>query len=459
MTVSPLGGPASNVVSAQATGDPGGEFHALTPTRILDTRPGLAINDVNPTGAKKLVLRPTTDKTAEFKFNPLGKGGLPGNAGDVLAIVANITVTQPTSDGYLAVYPSGFKFGGNSGNEQVSSLINFLPGADVPNLAIVGLGADGTITINGKGDPGATYHVIIDILGFISTSQYDVDGARLATVTPTRILDTRKSSPISGGNSIKLAVRGADSINTSAKDIVPNRASVSAVLVNLTLVNDGSGNRNTHVTATPNKISAAQGKTNPSNSNVAAGRIKANMTVVPIASDGSISLYNNSGKLDLVVDVLGYFETGGSASTNKGRVVPLEAPFRAFDTRESAFGDAPLGTRAGEDWSFDAFTKSVTLNPGASNETVAPKQQALIGDLVAVNLQHPNTGATSLSSFLRFTPGGSTPTETSNINYYIGDVVPNMSLIKYGGNKVVTAYNHYGNIDYLLDVYAIVLDD
>ena len=46
--------------------------------------------------------------------------------------------------------------------------------------------------------------------------------------------------------------------------------------------------------------------------------------------------------MDLVVDVLGYFKSGGDASTNRGRVVPLEAPFRAFDTRLGEFGDAPL---------------------------------------------------------------------------------------------------------------------
>ena len=50
-----------------------------------------------------------------------------------------------------------------------------------------------------------------------------------------------------------------------------------------------------------------------------------------------------------------------------------------------------------------------------------------------------------------------------NVNFFLGDVVANMSLVKYGtsgsDSKVVKAFNAYGSVDYLLDVYAIVLDD
>jgi hypothetical protein len=51
--------------------------------------------------------------------------------------------------------------------------------------------------------------------------------------------------------------------------------------------------------------------------------------------------------------------------------------------------------------------------------------------------------------------------ESSNVNFFLGDVVANMSLIKYGSKDdddyVVKAYNAYGSVDYLLDVYLIVL--
>ena len=146
VSAAPLGSSVAPVASA-ATSDPGGEFHALTPTRILDTRPAFSINDVAPIGAKKLVSEPRKDKSGEFSFNVLGKGGLPTDASDILAVVANVTVTQPTSEGYLAVFPTGFDFGGPSNNDDGSSLLNFTNGADVPNLAIVGVDAAGNFSI------------------------------------------------------------------------------------------------------------------------------------------------------------------------------------------------------------------------------------------------------------------------------------------------------------------------
>ena len=461
LTVAP-GGAVSEVATAQApTIDAGGEFHPLTPKRVLDTRPALQVGGI--AGAKKLVVDPRKDKSGEVKFNMLGKGGLPNDAGDILAVVANITVTEPSSSGYVAVYPSDFDFGGPSDNDNASSLINFTAGADVPNLAIVGLDATGSLTITGQGR--GSYHVIIDVLGFISTSQYDTAGGRLELVSPGRILDTRKSRPIGAGQSVTLPVRGADTINAPrVTDIVPNSTSVDAVLVNLTLVNNRAGSRSTHVSATPNKLSAAQGATNPSNSNVRGNRIKASMAVVPLNQNGTISLYNNSGELDLLVDVLGYFQKGGNPNSLDGRVVPLEAPFRAFDTREAEFNNTPLGHGSQEQWSFEAFADSVTLNPGGCNELPSPSQQGLLGSLVAINLQplYPSDVSRNPDSFLRLTPAGVTPSETSNINFFVGDVVPNMSMVKYGtgaNDFLVDSYNHYGSVHYLLDVYAIVLGD
>ena len=473
VSVAPLGGASTAVVSAQAdAGDPGGEFHALTPTRILDTR-SPSINDVAPLGAKKSVLEPTIDKSGEFEFAPLSVGlaGLPTDPDDVLAIVANVTVTQPGAPGYLAVYPTGFEFGGSDGSGQVSSLVNFKANTSVPNMVIVGLGDGGTITINGFSNPGSTYHVLIDILGFISTSQYDEGGARLEVVAPGRLLDTRNTSPIGPGQSRNLPMRGADTIADAVgtpivQDIVPDRDSVTAALINLTLVNNGPGAQLTHATATPNVLSANAGGSTPSTSNATAGLIKANTTIVPINDDGSISLYNNSGNLHLVVDVLGYFEEDIHTNGNRGRIVPLDAPFRAFDTREAAFGDAQLQHGSEEEWSFDDFVDSVVLNPGAANQSQGPAQQGLIGNLTAIELAplFASQAGTVQSSYLKLTPADEEPAEVSNVNFFLNDVVPNTSLVKYGSNgdgaeHAIKAYNNYGQIDYLIDVFAIVLDN
>ena len=467
VSIAPLSGPTAPVVSA-VSADPGGEFHALTPTRILDTRPEWSINDVQPLGAKPQSDNAVRTSAGEFNFNPLGKGGLPTDPDAVLAIVANFTVTQPGSAGWIAVYPKGFEFGGADGSGAISSLVNFAAGQSVPNLGIVGLDSNGDLTINGSGS-NTTYHLIIDVVGFISTSQYagESTGSRLEVTNPGRILDTRLANkPIGSGQTRALQIRGVDTIADGSgaplrTDIVPNRATVTAALVNLTLVNNYPASQSTHVTATPDPITS--GAFNPSSSNVAAGRIKANMAVVPVGADGKIQLFNHAGDLHLVVDVLGYFEQGIHAETNRGRVVPLDAPFRAFDTRELDFGDAPLQHGSEEEWSFEAFVKSVTLNPGTESEVVGPPQQGLIGSLVAIDLQplYPSHTGGDYSSHLSVEPVDTDEGENSNVNFFLGDVVANMSLIKYGtkgdDDHVVKAYNAYGSVDYLLDVYVIVL--
>ena len=470
VSIAPLSGPAAPVVSA-VSADPGGEFHALTPTRILDTRPGMKINDVQPFGAKLQSADAAVGTAGEFHFNVLGKGGLPEDPDGILAIVANFTVTEPGSQGWVAVYPRGFEFGGANGS---SSLINFKAGQSVPNLGMVGLDGNGDLTIKGFGS-NTTYHLIIDVVGFISTSQYagESNGSRLEVVNPGRILDTRITNvPIRAGETRPLQIRGADTISdgsTSIRtDIIPDRDTVAAALVNLTLVNKNLGSQATHVAATPDPITP--GAFYPSSSNVPGGGVKANMAVVPVGDDGKIQLFNYAGDLHLVVDVLGYFEQDINADTNRGRIVPLDAPFRAFDTRESEFGDAPLQHGSEEEWSFEAFVDSVVLNPDCVDAETeepcsvpGPPQQAMIGSLVAVDLQplHPSHSDGDYRSYLRLVPVDTAAGESSNLNFSLGDVVANMSLVQYGtsgdDDHVVKAYNHYGSIDYLLDVYVIVL--
>lgn len=463
VTLAPVGGSIAPVVSAQATSDPGGEFHALAPTRILDTRPGEgpAVLD----GLKRINPNAATDASAEFSFKPLGLGGLPDKASDVLAIVANVTVVDATDGGFVSLFPRGVNFGGPDGKSPTSSLVNFDGGNPVPNMAIVGLDSEGFLTVTAGGGTGR-YHLIIDLLGFVSTSQYSTGGARLEVVTPGRVLDTRQSSPIGARQTRVLPMRGADTIKDTPSDkivtdIVPKRATVTAALVNLTLINNKSGS-STFLTATPEKIPTTG--TIPSSSNVIGGAIKATVTVVPISADGSIRLYNHAGNLDVAVDVLGYFETGVNAAGNRGRVVPLDSPFRALDTRLPAYGDFPLQHGSKEEWSFDSFVKSVVLNPGAATETTGPPQQGFLGSLVAIDLQPlAQQAPANQSSYLRLTPAGGTTPVTSNVNFYVNKNVANMSLVKYGPKgqdpHVIEAYNHYGQVDYLLDVYAIVLDD
>ena len=87
-----------------------------------------------------------------------GVGGVPDSG--VAVVIANVTVTEPTTAGYLTVYPNGAE-------RPLASNLNFVAGQNVPNLVTVQVGADGNIAVfNGS---AGTAHVIIDITGWNET--------------------------------------------------------------------------------------------------------------------------------------------------------------------------------------------------------------------------------------------------------------------------------------------------
>ena len=143
-------------------------------------------------------------------------------------------------------------------------------------------------------------------------------------------------------------------------------------------------------------------------------------------------MFNLDGEVRLVVDIMGYLLAGQPTDTRAGRVVPLVAPFRAFDTRQAEFDAAPLGPGRAEDWSFDSFVQDVNID----GEPVGD-QSGLLGNLTATNLQRQYPWA-PVSSFMTAYPtpsgGDGKPPKISNINITEGDTVPNLALLRYGGD-------------------------
>ncbi|NMM33556.1 MAG: hypothetical protein HHJ13_06085 [Phycicoccus sp.] len=115
----------------------GSRFTALSPTRVLDTRSGL--------GAPKAKVS-------------LGWGvtiAIPDLPDDVTAVALTVTATNPTAPGYLIVYPAGQQ-------NWVSSL-NFLTAQTVPNVVIVGVGPNNTVTFDNN---TGSVDVIADLAGY-----------------------------------------------------------------------------------------------------------------------------------------------------------------------------------------------------------------------------------------------------------------------------------------------------
>ena len=80
----------------------------------------------------------------------------------VSAAVMNVTVTQPTWDGSVVVYPGGT-------SPPLASNLNFVPGLTVPNLAIGKLsdGPDNVVKFRNNAIQG-TVHIVVDVSGFFN---------------------------------------------------------------------------------------------------------------------------------------------------------------------------------------------------------------------------------------------------------------------------------------------------
>jgi hypothetical protein len=123
----------------------GGLFHAMAPSRFLDTRSGV--------GGPQAPLGPGGTL-------PLQISSRPPVPADAIGVVMNTTATNTTAPGFLTVYPS------DSGQPATSSL-NFVPDENVPNLVMSKLGANGGVNIfNFAGNTD----VIADVVGWYAPS-------------------------------------------------------------------------------------------------------------------------------------------------------------------------------------------------------------------------------------------------------------------------------------------------
>ena len=177
--------------------DAGGEYHKLTPERIFDSR--TRDLDVEPYGPKST--NPLGSSVA-FDVPVVGLADLPaprdvdsdGYDDNVLAVVVNIIVIDPTQLGYLRAFPAG-------ATEGDTSVVNFPAGTTVPNTAVIRPGIAGEISIRLVSPPGVgTADVAIDISGWFSTQQHTERGARLIPISPIRAYDS--ALPQFGGGTL-----------------------------------------------------------------------------------------------------------------------------------------------------------------------------------------------------------------------------------------------------------------
>jgi hypothetical protein len=118
----------------------------VTPARMLDTRT-----------APQSVPPGKVQQNAQALVTVTGIGNMPPSGASAVAV--NTTVTDPTANSYLTVFPS------DVGSPPTASNLNFSTGQTVPNLVMVKIGADGKVkAYNAAGQ----VHVLFDAVGFFA---------------------------------------------------------------------------------------------------------------------------------------------------------------------------------------------------------------------------------------------------------------------------------------------------
>ncbi|TMD03065.1 MAG: hypothetical protein E6J01_17120, partial [Chloroflexi bacterium] len=267
----------------------GGAYHAMAPSRLLDTR----------NSGQRLAAGGSLNLTVTG-------GNVPSNAS---AVVLNVTATNTVAPGFLTVYPAGV-------TRPLASNLNWAAGQTVPNLVVVGVGTNGQVTLYSN----SPTDVVVDIEGYYSSSTGPA--GTFFPLTPARITDTRPASgqpnaggTLGAGSTIDVQVTGAGGVPLTG---------VAAVAINATV----TGNtKPSFLTAYPT------GTARPlaSNLNWVGGQVVPNRVIVPVGTGGKVTFYNLQGSTDLVIDVNGYF--ADSTSATSGFTYTSLTPARILDTR------------------------------------------------------------------------------------------------------------------------------
>ncbi len=245
-------------------------YSALNPTRILDTRDGTGGINGPMAGGQATVLRVT------------GHDGVP--ASGVTAVVMNVTVNEPTVDGYLTLFPTGSPV-------PLASNLNFAAGQTVANLVTVPVGSGGNVSIFASDGSVPT---IADIAGYYSES-----GSLFFPVSPTRVLDTRNGT----GGAPGRVVPGEPRVIDPAGSMGIGFGGMTAVLLNITATQP----------ITSGFITAYPASGNPpwvSTLNYDTDRTVPNAAAVRVAA-GAVALANPFGATHLIADVAGFFAATG----------------------------------------------------------------------------------------------------------------------------------------------------
>ena len=387
---------AGNVLTTSAPstfniGEQGSRYTSIPPVRVVDSRIGLGWNGR---------LTSTTPRT--LKVAGPGLRAPDGAA----AVVLNVTAVESNAQSYMTVYPTGTQI------PNPGSALNFDANQVIPNLVTVKVGTNGSV--NFATNVG-NVDVVADIVGY-----YDLDeGDRYNSLTPFRLLDSRNTGTEAYWSPAgKLGDNQTRSLQVTGRGGVPGDA--KAAIVNITAV---QGSLQSFMTAFP----TGEPKPTASNLNFLGGQIIPNLAIVKIGTGGKITLYNNSGLVDVIVDVVGYFDSDAGSYFH-----PL-APNRILDTR----------VNNGLNGAFA---------PGQIRSLQVSTRGGVPAGATAVVMNTTAVQGTAQTYLMVYPDNAQKPEQASNLNAMANQIIPNLVTVGLSPNGYIRIYNNLGSINVLGDV-------
>jgi len=401
-----MGTSTSSVSFTYPVSQPPGTLVALPPSRICDTRPG---NPSGLTGAAAQCDGRSLGANVPLQVQVTGLDGIPTSG--VTGVALNVTVTQPTTPGFLTVFPAG-------GPVPLASNLNFTPGETVANAVQLGVGVGGAIEVVTS---AASADVVIDVDGYFAATGSQAGGLYQA-LAPSRICDTRVDQPQNQCTGETLGSQRVLAVDVSGQGGVPSGA--TAAVLNVTATDTTAAS---YLTVFPSAVPPTA-----SNVNWLAGQTVANLVLATLNSAGQVLVYNAAGTADVAIDVLGYYTPSG---TSGAAFTPAPSPIRICDTRVGQ----PENQCTGQ-----------TLGPGQTMTVQVAGRDGIPAGTIAAVLNVTATDTTA-ASYMTVFPSGSPPL-ASSVNWQAGETVPNLVIATLNPAGTVSIYNSSGSLDVVVDV-------
>ena len=373
-------------------------FQSLAaPARLLDTRPGETTADGQAQGIG------VRGAGSTLTLQVAGRVGIPA---DAVAVVLNVTVTDPTTAGYATVHTC-------DGSTPNASNLNYAAGQTIPNMVVAKVGADGSICLFTL----AAAHLVVDASGYFP------DGTVEPLPAPARLLDTRPGESTVDGISAGIGIREQGStltVDVAGRAGIP--ADAAAVVLNVAVTApEASG----YATVFPCDAAAPTA----SSLNHSGGQTISNAVVAKIGADGDVCLFTLS-RAHYIVDVAAYFPAG--------TFEPLAAPARLLDTR-------PGGSTAdGQFQGIGQRTAGSSLRLDINGRVGIPDEAtAVVLNVTAVLPVGPG--------YATVFPRGVAIPQASHLNYATGDVISNAVVATIGVDGDVCLFT-LAAADYVVDV-------